>query len=316
MEKIATRQAVDGNDAGARKTFMRARESHVSGLVSAEELEMVIVARKLSKANRLEAPKRVDAIRSPEQKFSLMLALAEDFWKKGDRTSANEWLAGALKELPTGSQSDFIRYWAIPYQVRFGQRGSGMLAAGALSTDLRVKGYMAVAITCAENKDIVGVNAAINKMRLALSGRDVSDFGIKMMILNITAALIDNGQLREAGRLLSTLEEQTDDVSFKMGIEPGLQLQRVLILALADQLGAARSLAMKMQPDSITDVARGRALRITALLQTKQSGISHSLPWSRTLPDIQDRTHALLGISQALLEIEEVKLGYTAIQVH
>ncbi|MGI8733313.1 MAG: hypothetical protein ACR2LM_08430 [Pyrinomonadaceae bacterium] len=73
---------------------------------------------------------------------------------------------------------------------------------------------------------------------------------------------------------------------------------------------------MKMQPDSITDVARGRALRITALLQTKQSGISHSLPWSRTLVDIQDRTHALLGISQALLEIEEVKLGYTAIQVH
>ncbi|MGI8733314.1 MAG: hypothetical protein ACR2LM_08435 [Pyrinomonadaceae bacterium] len=54
------------------------------------------------------------------------------------------------------------------------------------------------------------------------------------MILNITAALIDNRQLREAGRLLSTLEEQTDDVSFKMGIEPGLQLQRVLILALAD----------------------------------------------------------------------------------
>lgn len=115
LEKIATRQAVDGDDAGARKTFMRARESHVSGLVSAEELEMVIVARKLSKANRLEARKRVDAIKSPEQKFSLMLALAEDFWKKGDRTSANEWLAGALKELPTGSQSDFIRYWAIPY---------------------------------------------------------------------------------------------------------------------------------------------------------------------------------------------------------
>lgn len=52
LEKIATRQAVDGEDAGARKTFMRARESHVSGLVSAEELEMVIVARKLSKANR------------------------------------------------------------------------------------------------------------------------------------------------------------------------------------------------------------------------------------------------------------------------
>ncbi len=137
-----------------------------------------------------------------------------------------------------------------------------------------------------------------------------------MMILNITAALIDNRQLREAGRLLSTLEEQTDDVSFKMGIEPGLQLQRVLVF------GAGRLIwcgAFTCNEDAARPDYRRRAWKSVtyhSLMQRSKSGISHSLPWSRTLVDIQDRTHALLGISQALLEIEEVKLGYTAIQVH
>ena len=194
-----------------------------------------------------------------------------------------------------------------------------MLAARALYPEMRVKGYVAVAVTCAETNDNACVEAAVEKMRSApqvSSERDVSEFGLKLMILNVTAALIDNGQLREADRLLSTLEEQIADASYRMGIEPTLQLQRVLILAHGNQFDAARSLALKMRLNSITDLQRGKALRLTALLQTNQKGMAEVLPWAHSLVDGEDRSYALLGIAQALLEMDEVKLGYSAIMVH
>jgi hypothetical protein len=54
-----------------------------------------------------------------------------------------------------------------------------MQAAGMLSPDLRVKGYMAVAVVCAEMKDLAGVNAALEKLRAAAaSGRTIRTFRI------------------------------------------------------------------------------------------------------------------------------------------
>lgn len=319
LESIATRQAANGDYAGAQKTFSLARETYSSGLVSADDLEMFIVANQLSRGEMQAARVRIGSFNSPEQKFAARIAGAEELWKKGDHTEANKWLKDALKELPTGSESEILRYFAIPFQVKLSQKESAMLAAGALSSDWRVKGYMAVAITCAETKDVAGVTAAVQKMRLAsrsVHGTKVSEFGLKLMILNVTAALIDNGQFHEADGLLSTLERQSDDVSFKMGIEPTLQLQRVLMLALENRFGAAHSLALKMRLNSITDVHRGTALRITAYLETKKNGISQSLTWARALVNTEDRAYALLGIAQALLEIEDVKLPYSAIQIH
>jgi aminopeptidase N len=104
--------------------------------------------------------------------------------------------------------------------------------------------------------------------------KELSDFETKLMILNITAAMIDNGEFEAASPLLT------------------------------------------MRPNSVADVQRGTAVRTIALLQTKKSGGASSQPWALALTDTEDRAYALLGIAQALLEIDDVKLPYSAIQIH
>jgi hypothetical protein len=140
-------------------------------------------------------------------------------------------------------------------------------------------------------------------------------FGLKLMMLNITAALIDNQQPQEADRFLRVLEQQSDE-SFKWRIEPRLQLQRVWMLAQQGKFAEARLLAMKFRPDSVDETERETALRITALLETKHNGTSQSLPWAQSLRNNQDRAYALLGVAQGLLGSGEVKLRYSVIQVH
>ncbi len=318
LDGIVARQVRDGDDAGARKTLQRSRELHPAGKLDADDLEMMILARDFSKTKTSEVRAKIDALKSPDERFFLRLGFAEELWKKGARDEANQLLAAAFKDLPAGSESDFIRYFAIPYQVKLGQKDAAMLAAGALPPEMSVKGYMAVAVTCAETKDIAGVEAAVAKMKSAAQAdnKGSGDFGRKLMTINVASALIDNGQLREADRLLSSLEAESDYESDKFSIEPKIQLQRVAILAQENQFAAARLLALKIRPDSISDVERGTALRMTALLQTRKSGTSHSRPWSRALVNGKDQAYALLGIAQALLEIDEVKLGYGVIMVH
>ncbi len=88
------------------------------------------------------------------------------------------------------------------------------------------------------------------------------------------------------------------------------------MLAQQDRFDDARSLTLKMQPDSIDDIQRGTALRTIAVLQTRKAGIASSQSWAMALSDTDDRAYALLGIAQALLGIGEVKLPYSAIQIH
>ena len=195
-----------------------------------------------------------------------------------------------------------------------------MQTAGSFSRSMRVKGYLAIAVSCAEAKDIGCVDSAVQKMRSVAGSEDneeeVSVFGLKLMILNVTAALIDNGQLAAASRLLAPFERHQDDVSWKMGIEPEVQLQRVFILAQQGRFRQARALALNMRPDSVADVQRGTALRTIAVLQTNKSGFALSQSWASALKDPEDRAYALLGIVQVLLEIGDVKLPYSAIQIH
>jgi hypothetical protein len=176
---------------------------------------------------------------------------------------------------------------------------------------------MAVTITCAETKDVACVHAAADQMKLTTQHTQGSEaFGLKLMMLNITAALIDNQQPQEADRFLRILEQQSDDASFKWSIEPRLQLQRVWMLAQQGKFAEARLLAMKIRPGSVDETERGTALRITALFETKQNGKSQSLPWAQSLRNNQDRAYALLGAAQGLLGSGEVKLRYSVIQVH
>jgi len=88
------------------------------------------------------------------------------------------------------------------------------------------------------------------------------------------------------------------------------------MLSAQSKFDSARSLALKMRPDSIADIQRGTALRTIALLQTNKKGVASSQIWAMTLADTEDRAYALLGIAQSLLGIDNVKLPYNVIQVH
>jgi hypothetical protein len=145
--------------------------------------------------------------------------------------------------------------------------------------------------------------------------RDLSGFEAKLMILNVTAALLDNGEFETSSRLLKSVEQQPDEVS-KSSIEPDIQLRHVFALALQDKFDDARSLAKKMRANSTPIVERGTAWRTIALLQTKKNGVASAHPWVLALADAEDRAYALLGIAQALLEIDDARLPYSAIQIH
>jgi len=248
-----------------------------------------------------------------------MISGAEELLKKADQASARVWLEDALQGLPAGPRYDFLRYLAIPLQVKLGYKARAMQSASALSSELLMKGYTAVAVACAEAKDVAGVNAALEKMQLAASSerkdKEFSDFEAKLMTLNVTAALMDNGEFDVASRLLTSVEQHLDEGS-RLSIGTEAQLERVFALAQQGGFDDARSLAMKMRPNSVAEVQRGTALRTIALLQTKKNGAASVKSWALALADAEDRAYALLGIAQALLGVDDVKLPYNAIQIH
>jgi hypothetical protein len=90
-----------------------------------------------------------------------------------------------------------------------------------------------VAVACAEVKDMARVNAALEMLHAAASfGRkdqELSDFEAKLMILNITAALADNGEFETASRLLASIEHHLDEL-------PKMSIQRVYMLCLDHDL--------------------------------------------------------------------------------
>ncbi len=319
LKWIAQQQAANGDYSRARKTLALARAAYPAERSTPDDVEMMIADGQLSRGDTQAARATIASVKSAEMRSAAMISAAYELLKKADKASSSVWLEDALQGLPAGPSYDFLRYLAIPLQVKLGQKERAMQAAGALSSDLRVKGYAAVAVACAEAKDVAGVHAAVEKMQSAASSeredKELSDFGAKLMILNVTAALIDNSEFEAASRLLTSLEQHLDDVS-KMSIEPEAQLQRVFVLAQQGGFDDARSLALKMRPNSVADVQRGTALRAIALLQTKKNGVASSQPWALALADAEDRAYALLGIAQTLLGIDDVKLPYSAIQIH
>lgn len=320
LEWIAAQQMATGDYSGAQRTSALANATDPNRHSTPDDMEAMLAEAQLAKGDTEGARVTLAAVESPETRFSTMLAFAEVLSQKGDKVSATAWLDDALRQLPTGPANDFSRYFTVPLRVSLGQKERALQDVATLSPDFRVKGYLAVAVVCAEIKDLACVDAAVERMQSAAkSGSEAerrSDFGLKLMILNVTAALIDNGQLQAASRLLTLVEQPTDDDSWKRGIEPEVQLQRVFMLAQQDRFKEARVLALKMKPDSVADVQRGTALRTIAVLQTNKSGVALSQPWALALTDKEDRAYALLGIAQALLKIGEVKLPYSAIQIH
>ena len=209
----------------------------------------------------------------------------------------------------------FIRYAAIPLQVKLGDLASATTFADTRVGDMRVKALGAVAVTCAEQKDQKGLAAAVTKIKALAAATsddaDMTSFPAKLQLLNVSAALIENDQLAPANELLDFVQHNMDDMLQRI-----VDLQRVVIVAKQSEFARARELAISMQPDSVADIEKGSALRTVAFLQTKAQGSAATHGWASSLRDSEDRAYALLGIAQAMLAAADIRLPYSAINVH
>ena len=319
LESIARQQAKNGDDPGARKTLTLARAADPAARSDPDEMEVLVAEGQVSRGDTHGGRLTIDSLKSAATRSAALISGADEISKTGDKTAAAAWLGDALRGIPPGPGGELLRYLAIPVQVRLGQKNDAMRSAGALAARQRVKGYAAVAVTCAEANDIECMNAALGKMDSSASstrGDGASAiFEAKLMTLDVTAALIDNAAFEQASRLLASVETSLDDVS-KMSIGPQLQLQRVFILAQRGGFEEALSLALTMRAGILSDGQRGTALRTIAQLQTRKVGPAPAHTWSAALPDSEDRAYSLLGITDSLLDMNPAKLPYSAIQVH
>lgn len=301
LEEIAVQQAISGDDAGAHKTFALARTLQKEGLVKAEELEMAAITNQIARGEEEQVRTKIAAWELTK-KFAAMFAGAEQLRQEGNKVRARAWILDALKEIPPGPDYEFFRYYAIPTLVKLGEKERASELAASLEGEMRLKGFMAVAVTCAEEKDSSCVETAVERMKTAsasdANSTRILEWVLRMMMLNVSAALIDHGQFQEASRVLDTVEQQMDDIN---SIKPRTQLQRVLMLAHNGDFENARSLALQIRPNEIIEFERGNALRMAALLQTKNQGPNLARRWAAALTGKEDRAYALLGVAQALL---------------
>ncbi|MBV9927309.1 MAG: hypothetical protein JOZ96_19990 [Acidobacteria bacterium] len=320
LEWVGRRQAANGDYAEARRTLAAAKAASPDESSYAGRDEMMIVEAQLARGEAQAAHAAVSSLKSAETRAAALLGGAETLRRRGDAEVAAAWLEEALKELPAGPGREFLLYMAMPTQVRLGQKESAMRSAGTLTSEMRLKGYAAVAVTCAELKDLACVNSALKGMKAAASTGEKDEelklFGMRLLALSVTAALIDNEQSEAASLILADVEQPRDEVSSKMAIEPEVTLQRVLILARRGRFEEARSLALKMRPDSVADTKRGTSLRLLAFLQTQKRGANTARRWASALPGAEDRAYALLGVAQAQLGIGDAKLSYSALNIH
>jgi tetratricopeptide (TPR) repeat protein len=316
LEWIAERQAAKGDYDGARKTLETAKILDPARRRNAVDSVLTLPAQ--ATTGDLEtARSTIAAIKSPDERSFAMIGVATSLLAAGDKAAALVWLDQALKESAAGRSNDLVSYFVIPLQVKLGQKERAMKAAGGLDGEMRVKGYMAAAVTCAEERDLACVNAAVDKMRIpapaASSDERVSDFQVNSMLLNVTAALIANGEFELASRWISPFEERSNET---FQLRTHAEFQRVFMLAQSAKFDEARRLALRMSKNSVSETERGEALRITALLETKRNGSKSAEAWALTLRDPEDRAYAILGIAQAMLNAGEAKLSYSALMMH
>ena len=319
LRALAIRQSAAGDFTGARKSLAEASAVDPVQKTSPEEEIELIANGQLSRGDKDAAHKSIEGIGSGEMKAAVLIAGADSLNKAGDRSTARAWLLEALNSLPKTSEDAFIPYMAIPVQVELGELESAMRFADSLSGDMRTKVYGAIAVSCAEQKDEKGIQAALAKMKTVKSSPghdvDVATFAEQLQLLNVSAALVDNGQFKTATDLLDYLEANLDGVGKTM-LTRTIQLQRALMLAQQGDFASSAELAMKIPADSITDIQRGTALRSIALLETKARGAAVTRPWAEALRDPEDHAYACLGIAQALLGIDDTNLPYSSFQVH
>ncbi len=312
LAEIAGTQASKGDYAAARDTLRAAKETYPAQGPTAEDIELEIAQAQLGRGETADAHKTIASLKSSDMKASAMLFAADTLFAKGDATTAKTWLEEGLNMNSSGDS--FLRYMAIPLEIKLGMKDRAMQSAPEMS----VKGYAAVAVTCAELKDFGCMDSAVERMRSIKSkpgDMEMPEFQAKLSTLGVATALVDAGAFDQAARLLRSLESQQSGPAEQV-IQTDVQLLTVVSLARQGKFAEARSKALRMHPNSIANVQRGTALRITAAIEAKEKGAASVQTWAAILADPEDRAYALLGIVQALQGTADVKLPYSAIQIH
>jgi len=244
-----------------------------------------------------------------------MLDASQLLLESGDAAAARNWLEEAVAKMENAQGSEFMQYMAIPTEIKLGLKARALVSAKLMGT----KGYVAVAITCIEVRDLACTHDALAKMQVspARKGEDehTSAFEKKLESLNVAAALIDSDALDEAEQLLNATESSLDDLS-KISIVPELQSERAVLLAKRGEYAQALAQALMIRRDEVSNSERGDALRIVASLKTKAKGASATHEWATSLSSAEDRAYVLIGILEAVLGIDDVRLPYNALQIH
>jgi tetratricopeptide (TPR) repeat protein len=315
LKIVAQRQAAKGDYSGARRTLAMAAAADPNERSAGDDVELLIAESQIARGEDRAAHETLERVPAEDRSLA-MLSGATRLLERAQTASAAAWLEEALREIPPAS-SAFTRYFAIPLQVKLGQKEAATRTAESLSPQLGPKGYVAIAVTCAEARDLPGVNAAIDALRAAPSpgGADkrLADFSTKLFLLDVTAALIDHGEIEAGSRLLSSVEQDLDDIA-RMSVEPKAEWQRAVAKALQGAFEEARMRALEMS--SVAKAERHTALRSVALLQSMTGGALSAQAWAVALPNAEDRAHALLGIAQALLGIDDGKIPYNVLYIH
>ena len=244
-----------------------------------------------------------------------MLAIldgSQSLLESGNAAAARDWLEEALKKTSDSQGAELLQYMAIPTEIKLGLKERALQSAKGVGA----KGYVAVAISCIEIRDLPCMHEALAKMQASPvpnGDERMSGFEKKLQSLNVAAALIDYDELNDAEVLLDGTERSLDDLS-KTSIIPELQSERTVLLAKRENYAEARTQALGIRHGM--DQERGDALRILASLETKANGLSATRDWALSLAAAEDRAYALVGILEATLGIGDVRLPYQAIQIH
>jgi hypothetical protein len=315
---IAEQQALRGDDPGARKTLRLASSLGHEERFDSASIESTMAEFQFSRGDVQAARSTLDSSsESAAAKSEVLISATELLLERGNPTEAGKLLDEAIQEIPPRDES--LRYLAIPTSVKLGRMGFAEQLASTLSLSMRVKGYSALATTCAEVKDIACVQSALKKMKMSATEQSRTNkfaaFEMNLLKTNVSAALIDSREFDMGEAVIASIEEHLEKDSARR-IQPELEFQRAVSLALQGRFNEARKISMSLAMKEPPEDYRGTALRVIASLEAKSAGQVVAQSWIDALSDSEDRAYALVGLAERLLAIEDVKLPYNAIQMH
>lgn len=314
LAHIANAEAMSGDYTGARNTFATAEAAYSRGQAASADLADMIAKAQIARGDLTGAHATLAAL-GPTDAAPALIASIDALIKNNEVGVARQWLDEALAGLSSERNDQFVRYLAIPAEVKLGRVAAGIALVEGMAPGMRLKGYATMAVAAAEMKDSGTVELALKKMRAAIGqahDKEMSEFDAQLLTLDVTAALIENGAAQLASSHLTDMESHLDESLGEM-LQRDIRLEKVVILARQKKFDEARALALKMPENSVEDNQRGEAFRYVARLETSAFAADETYFWASALASPEDRGYALLGIADALLGATEVHLSYSVI---